>query len=96
MITEVPSNPSYSMTLIAKFRTFCGGKEDKGGGHFMPTSAVKLYSQGWLCSTAGDGPGHTGIYWERCSLKELKSGVVGTEDPALLLGGEGDNRRGYL
>ena len=55
MITEVPSNPSHSMTLIAKFRTFCGGKEDKGGGHFMPTSAVKLYSQGLLGEMQPEG-----------------------------------------
>lgn len=101
MIIEVPCNPRHSTilwyALIAKFRIFWEGKEDKGGGvHFMPMSAVKLSLPGLVMFHCWDGPGHTGIYWQRCSLKEAKADVAGTEDPALLLGGEGNNRRSYL
>lgn len=48
----------------------------------MPGSGVKLSSQRWLCSSAGDGPGHAGVYWDRCSLKAPKAGIAGTEDSA--------------
>lgn len=48
----------------------------------MPGSVVKLYSQGCLCSSAGDGPGHAGVHGDRCSLKDPKAGIAGTEDSA--------------
>lgn len=48
----------------------------------MPGSVVKLCSQGWLCSSAGDGPGHAGVYWDSRSLKDPRAGIAGTEDSA--------------
>lgn len=62
----------------------------------MPGSAVKLHSRGWSCSSAGDGPGRAGVYWDGCSLKDPKAGISGTEEFSLLLGGEEKSKSGYL
>lgn len=32
--------------------------------------------------SAGDGPGHAGVYWDRHSRRDPRAGIAGTEDSA--------------